>query len=116
MVATSPLATPVLFSPHRTHVEEPATLVQDKDLPAPVAAAAGVTAADEKSVVGYVRVHCTEDGAGPEEVSMLRSRVTVDPGFAEPDETPNPTVCAKHPIEPIRAKMRNCGTLIGMAV
>jgi hypothetical protein len=42
---------------------------------------------------------------------MLRSRVTVDPGLAEPDDTPNVTVCAKHPSEPNRATVKTCGTL-----
>jgi hypothetical protein len=51
-VATLPLGIAELFSPHRTHVEEPGTLVQEMDLPAPSAADPGVTDADEKSVAG----------------------------------------------------------------
>jgi hypothetical protein len=52
MVATLPFGIAELFSPHKTHVEEPGTLVQEMDLPAPLATEPGVSAADEKSVAG----------------------------------------------------------------
>jgi hypothetical protein len=51
-VATLPFGIAELFSPQSTHVEEPGTLVQEMDLPAPAATEPGVSAADEKSVAG----------------------------------------------------------------
>jgi hypothetical protein len=51
-LATLPFGIAVLFSPQRTHVEEPGTLVQVTDFPTPAATEPGVTVADEKSVVG----------------------------------------------------------------
>ena len=48
-VATTPLSTAVVFSPHNTHVAEPALLLQESDLFAAAGPAAIV--ADEKSTV-----------------------------------------------------------------
>lgn len=85
MVATTPLAIVFKFVPETTHVETPAELLQLIVLPAAVATGPTETVRAVKSLVAYVIVHWTAEGAVPVEDSD-RFKVTTLPAAPEPDE------------------------------
>jgi len=92
----------VVFGPDSTQFSKPAVILQKRDLLAAVAAGPAATVADEKSMVEYSSVHSTEAAGSPVEPFRLRLRLIVDPGFAEPEETPSVSPCEKQTEQAIK--------------
>jgi hypothetical protein len=84
-VATTPLGMVWELSPHSTHVELPAELIQDSCLLAALAAEPATKVEDVMSAIEYFRVHWIPDGEVPVPLRAILN-VTVAPGLPEPAE------------------------------